>query len=231
MAQVLEWARAAGYREGENPVNLVRAGVGLPKQRDKVQHFKALPFEDLPGLWPTLEGSQGMGAAALRFAILTAARSGEVRGASWSEIDLEARVWSIPGERMKAGEPHRVPLSDAAANELRAVEPLRVDRAPDALIFPSRTGKPVSDMTLAAVLKRLSIPVTVHGFRSTFRDWTSERARARHEIAEAALAHRIENKVERAYNRSDLFDARRDLMDSWAKFILADGSNVFALRA
>ncbi|MEM7547687.1 MAG: integrase arm-type DNA-binding domain-containing protein [Pseudomonadota bacterium] len=231
MAQVLEWARAAGHREGPNPVDFVKGGAGLPKHRDEVRHFTALPFDDLPALWPKLADAEGMGAAALRFAVLCAARSGEVRGATWAEINLEARTWVIPKERMKAGKAHSVPLSDEAIAELQKVKPLAEGKGDAAIIFPSRMGKPVSDMTLAAVLKRLKVPVTVHGFRSTFRDWAEERARARYEVAEAALAHRPENKVERAYRRSDLFDQRRDLMNQWARFATGGTADVVQLRA
>ncbi|MEM7678611.1 MAG: integrase arm-type DNA-binding domain-containing protein [Myxococcota bacterium] len=231
ISQVLQWARAAGLRSGDNPVELVKPGAGLAKQRDKVQHFRALPFDDLPVLWPRLIDASGMGAAALRFTILTAARSGEVRGATWAEFDLESRVWTIPEERMKGGVAHRVPLSDAAVSELRAVRPLSEGRAADWPVFPGQRGRPLSDMTLAAVLKRLDVGVTVHGFRSTFRDWAEERSNARHEIKEAALAHKVPNRVEAAYRRTDLFDARRDLMDRWAQFATGATGDVVRLQA
>lgn len=230
MAQVLEWARAAGHRSGENPVDRVKPGAGLAKQRDKVKHFAALPYDELPTLWRRLIAVEGMGAAALRFAILTAARSGEVRGAAWDEIDEEAKVWSIPGERMKAGEDHRVPLSAAALAEIERVKPLANVRG-GGLIFPSRMGTPVSDMTLAAVLKRLDVGVTVHGFRSTFRDWCEERARARRAVSEAALAHKVEDKVERAYRRGDLLKERTPLMDDWAQFVTGATGKVIELRS
>lgn len=231
ISQVLEWARAAKLRSGDNPVDLVKPGAGLSKQRDRVQHFKALPFADLPGLWPRLADAPGMGAAALRFAILTASRSGEVRGATWAEIDLEAGVWTIPAERMKGGEAHRVPLSEAAIAELAALKLIAEGRGGDWPIFPGKRGKPLSDMTLAAVLKRLDVAVTVHGFRSTFRDWAEERTDARHEIKEAALAHKVSSRVEAAYRRTDLFDARRKLMDLWAMFVKGGAAKVVRLRA
>lgn len=209
---VLDWACTAGHREGVNPVEGVEKG--LPKQRGKVRHFRALPYADLPDLMRRIEGVEGVGALALRFAILTAARSGEVRGATWAEIDTEAKVWTIPGERMKAGEPHRVPLSDAALAVLETVKGL--DRE---LVFPSRKqGKPPSDMTLAAVLKRLKVDATVHGMRSTFRDWCEEQTRFSREVKERALAHTVRDKVEAAYRRGDLFEQRRGLMDHWASF-------------
>ena len=215
---VLNWARAAGHYDGINPVEGVEDG--LPKQRAKVQHFKALPYGELPNLMRSIEDVDGMGALSLRFTILTAARSGEVRGAMWSEIDTEARLWTVPGERMKAGEPHRVPISDAALAVLKSVRGLS-----EGLVFPSsRRDRPLSDMTLAAVLKRLEVPATVHGMRSTFRDWCEEMTGFPHEVKEAALAHTVRNKAEAAYRRTDLFDKRRDLMDQWARFCLSAGS-------
>lgn len=218
MSAVLDWARAAGHRSGANPVQEVKPGAGLAKVKRKPKHFAALPYAELPALWPRLLEVDGMGGAALRFAILTAARSGEVRGATWDEIDEEAKVWSIPEERMKAGEPHRIPLSDAALAEIERVKPLANVRG-GGLIFPSRMGTPVSDMTLSAVLKRLEVPFTVHGFRSSFRDWAEEVARTRRAVSEAALAHQIENKVEKAYRRGDLLKERTPLMDRWAQFV------------
>jgi integrase len=215
---VLNWARTAGHYEGMNPVEGVEDG--LPKQRAKVQHFKALPYDELPELMRRIEGVDGMGAMALRFTILTAARSGEVRGALWPEIDTEARLWTVPGERMKADTEHRVPLSDAALAVLDSVRGLSPDR-----VFPSsRQSRPLSNTTLRMVLKKLSCPVTTHGFRSTFRDWCEEMTSFPHEVKEAALAHTVRNAVERAYRRGDLFDKRRDLMDQWARFCLSAGS-------
>jgi integrase len=161
-----------------------------------------------------LASAEGFGAMAVLFAILTAARSGEVRGARWSEIDLDAAFWTVPGERMKAKEEYRIPLTAEALAVLEQVCGLDDD-----LVFPGRRrGRPLSDMSLTAVLKRLNVPVTVHGFRSTFRDWTSERTNVPREIAEMCLAHTVGNAVERAYARSDLFDKRRDLMQRWSLF-------------
>lgn len=171
-----------------------------------------------------------MGALALRFVVLTAARSGEVRGATWDEIDLEARVWTVPGDRMKAGKTHRVPLSSAAVQVLHEVRPL--GESGEVLVFPSRRARTqLSDMTLAAVLKRLKVPVTVHGFRSTFRDWAEESAHFPHEVKEAALAHTIPNKTEAAYRRTDLFEKRKDMMDAWASFATGAGAKVVRLGA
>jgi integrase len=171
-----------------------------------------------------------MGSLALRFAILTAARSGEVRGATWDEIDLGAATWTIPAERMKMERPHRVPLAEPALVILRELQPLA--DGPGSLVFPSaRPGKPLSDMTLSAVLRRLDVPVTVHGFRSSFRDWSEEAATFPHEVKEAALAHAVANKTEAAYRRGDLFDRRRELMDAWARYATGGGAAVVKLEA
>ncbi len=224
---VLNWARTAGHYEGMNPVEGVEDG--LPKQRAKVQHFTALPYDELPELMRRIEGVDGMGALALRFLILTAARSGEVRGALWPEIDTEARLWAVPADRMKADVEHRVPLSDAALavlDRVRCLSPVRV-------FTSSRQSRPLSNTTIRMVLKKLDCPVTTHGFRSTFRDWCEEMTSFPHEVKEAALAHTVPNAVERAYRRTDLFDKRRDLMDQWARFCTSagEGGKVVELRA
>jgi integrase len=173
-----------------------------------------------------------MGARALQFAILTAARSGEVRGATWAEIDLAAKVWTVPAERMKAGREHRVPLSDAACELLRAMQ---AGAKPDRLVFPSAqdADKPLSDMTLTAVLRRLKVDAVPHGFRSTFRDWSAENTSHPRDVCEMALAHTVADKTEAAYRRGDLFDKRRLLMDDWARFIATApaAGNVRQLRA
>ncbi len=209
---VLNWARTAGHREGVNPVEGVEDG--LPKQRHRVKHFTALPYDELPDLMRRLEAVEGVAAFALRFLILTAARSGEVRAMTWAEVDLENKVWEIPGERMKSGAAHRVPLSEPAIEILRAARVLDPEK-----VFPGqRRGQPMHDMTIAAPLKRLDVAGTVHGFRSTFRDWAAERTSAPREIAEMCLAHEVGNAVERAYRRSDLFDKRRSLMERWARW-------------
>ncbi len=215
---VLNWARAAGHCEGVNPVEGVEDG--LPKQRYRVQHFKALPFKELPEFMRRLEAVEGVAALALRFTILTAARSGEVRGARWSEIDIEDRLWVVSDTRMKAEREHRVPLSGEALAVLE-----RVCGLDSTMVFPAhKRGAIMHDMTMAAPLKRLDVPGTVHGFRSTFRDWAAERTNVPREIAELCLAHEVGNAVERAYRRSDLFDKRRKLMDQWARFCLSAGS-------
>lgn len=156
-----------------------------------------------------------MGARALEFVILTAARSGEVRGATWAEIDRGANVWTVPAARMKAGKEHRVPLSDAALALLDALPKM----AGTDLVFPAPRGGALSDMTLLAVLRRLDVPAVPHGFRSTFRDWASERSNYPRDVAEMALAHVIGDKVEAAYRRGDLFEKRRLMMIDWATFL------------
>jgi hypothetical protein len=161
-----------------------------------------------------------VGALALRFTILTAARSGEVRGMVWDEVDLSARLWVVPAERMKAGREHRIPLSDAAVALLRQQEQALL--AGTNVVFPSvRDHKPLSDMTLTAVLRRMQRnDLTVHGFRSTFRDWAAEATDYPQEMAEMALAHVVSNKVEAAYRRGDMLEKRREMMQKWAEFIL-----------
>jgi integrase len=156
-----------------------------------------------------------LGARALEFVILTAARSGEVRGAKWAEIDLRAKVWTVPAERMKAGREHRVPLSEAALALLKALP--KIDAAE--LVFPSPKGGTLSDMTLTAVTRRMKVDAVPHGFRSTFRDWAAERTNYPRDVAEMALAHTIDNKVEAAYRRGDLFEKRRLMMADWAAFV------------
>ena len=162
-----------------------------------------------------LRAAQGIGARALEFVILTAARSGEVRGATWAEIDLEHAAWTVPPARMKAGNEHRVPLSDAALTLLESLPRM----AGTDLVFPAPRGGQLSDMTISAVLRRMEVPAVPHGFRSTFRDWASERTNYPREAAEMALAHTIESKVEAAYRRGDLFERRRAMMTEWAAFL------------
>jgi integrase len=162
-----------------------------------------------------LRASHGQGARALEFTILTAARSGEVRGATWSEIDLDAGVWVVPAERMKAGKEHRIPLSGAAVTLLESLPRM----AGTDLVFPAARGGQLSDMTLTAVLRRMKVPATAHGFRSTFRDWAAERTNYPGEVAEMALAHAIDSKVEAAYRRGDMLEKRRAMMADWASFL------------
>lgn len=214
---VLDWATVHQYRTGPNPARWkghLDALLARPSKFRKVEHHAALPLDDLPGFMVRLRAADGTGARALEFAILTAARSGEVRLATWDEIDLDQRVWTVPAERMKAGREHRVPLSAPALELLKGL--LRVKDVP--FLFASAQKKPLSDMTLTAVLRRMNIAAVPHGFRSTFKDWASERTDYPNEVSEMALAHAIESKTEAAYRRGDLFERRRNLMDEWAAF-------------
>jgi integrase len=211
---ILDWATVRGLRSGDNPARWrghLDQLLAMPSKLKKVEHHTALPFADMPTFMQALLLQEGMGARALLFTIFTAARSGEVRGATRGEIDVQNKVWSIPGQRMKAGRDHRVPLSDDAMSILP--RPLPGD--PMALLFPAPKGGPLSDMTLTAVMRRMKAPAVPHGFRSTFRDWCAECTDFPREVAEMALAHAIEDKVEAAYRRGDLFDKRRQLMTLW----------------
>ena len=216
---VLNAAKLMGWRTGENPA-IFKGGLEavlppISKVR-RVRHHPAMPFPDAPAFFATLRGRNGIGPRALEFCILTAARSGEVRNATWDEVDLESCMWIIPADRMKAGREHRVPLSKAATAILHAMP----RHANSPLIFPGIGGKPMSDMTLSAVLKRMGLPqYTVHGFRSSFRDWASETTHHANETVEMALAHTIANKVEAAYRRGDQLAKRRELMEGWAAFL------------
>ncbi|WP_374473410.1 tyrosine-type recombinase/integrase [Arenimonas sp.] len=225
---VIGWATVAGFRTGDNPARWRKHLSELFSAKKKVQHHAALPYAALPGFLKSLRQQAGMAARALEFAILTAARSGEVRGATWDEFDLEAGVWIVPGERMKAGKEHWVPLSAAALTVLRSL-PRTSDR-----VFPSPTGRALSDMALSAVLKRMEVEVTVHGMRSTFRDWAGETTAFDRETIEHALAHRLKDKAEAAYARGSHFDKRRKLMEAWATYCTtepaADGAKVTPIR-
>lgn len=220
---VLDWATVMKHRAGENPArwkgNLDK--VLPPRSRvQKVKHHPAMKFSEVSAFYKRLSERPALSARALRFTILTAARSGEVLGACWAEIDLAAKIWTVPGDRMKAGKDHRVPLSKAAVALLRS---LNRDATPDRLIFADGPiGRQLSVNAMSALLKRMDVTgVTVHGFRSTFRDWAAEQTEAANEVVEAALAHTIENKVEAAYRRGDLLAKRTALMEDWARFLSA----------
>jgi len=215
--QVMSWATAAGYRQGENPARwtgLLDQLLPAPGKVSKVQHHRALPIDQVPAFILALRQHEGLSAKALEFAILTAARSGEVRGATWSEIDLQAGVWTVPGERMKAGREHRVPLSSQAAKLLQALP--RIEGTD--YVFPAPRGGQLSDMALTALMRRMKVDAVPHGFRSTFRDWCSERTNYPRDLAEQALAHAIESKVEAAYRRGDALEKRRGMMQAWADY-------------
>jgi len=216
---ILDWATVRRYRSGDNPARWKGHLDTLLPARAKVaktKHFAALPWRDMKPFMAELHKQNGIGAFALQFTILTAARSGEVRGMTWDEVDFEQRLWVIPAERMKAGKEHRVPLSNAALALLRQMEEVRL--ADTDIVFPGvRDHKPLSDMTLSAVLKRMQrTGLTVHGFRSTFRDWAAEATNYPQEMAEMALAHIVGNKVEAAYRRGDMLEKRRGMMEDWA---------------
>jgi integrase len=191
-------------------------------------HHKALPYDAIPAFLAQLRTREAMAALALDFVILTATRTSEALGASWNEVDLDKAIWTIPATRMKAGKEHRVPLSPRALEILEEVKPLDKE-----WLFPTDKGGKLSGMAMSMLLRRMNVDATVHGFRSGFRDWAAECTGYAHEVAEMALAHTIENKVERAYRRGDLFDKRRRLMDDWATYcatISAAGAKVTPIR-
>ena len=230
VAAVLDFAHGQGWRSSEAPMRAV--SKGLPKQAAKRGHFAAMPYGDLPAFMSRLrENEASVGRLALQFAILTAARSGEVRGATWQEMDMDAGTWTVPAARMKAGDLHVVPLSRAALDVLRQVEVFRTGR-PGEPVFPGAKGTPLSDMTLSKALRVAGgADATVHGMRSSFRDWVAEQMPSvPGDVAEAALAHAVSNKTEAAYRRAKYLDQRRDLMAAWGDYV--DGhSNVIALVA
>lgn len=214
---VLDWAKAAGYRNGENPVDGVTKG--LPKQNGRDSHHAALPYRDVPNFAATLRASDASEAArlAFEFLILTASRTAEVLGATWSEVDLNERIWTVPAHRIKAGRAHRVPLPDRCIEVLKRARELSTESDH---VFTGRSGhKPLSNMVFLMILRRMQLPITAHGFRSSFRDWAAEQTHFPREVCEMALAHAISNKVEAAYRRGDLFERRRELMDVWAAFV------------
>lgn len=213
---VLDWAYASGYRQGEAPMRAVTKG--LPKQPKKDKHFAAMPYDRVAGFLMRLRQKESFSRLALEFAILTAARSGEVRGATWDEFDLEAGLWTISAERMKAEREHVVPLTAPAIRIIRRCAELRQHGCE--LVFPGmKHGAALSDMTLTKVLALMNEPYTVHGFRSSFRDWVSEETSHPGDIAEAALAHVVPNKTEAAYRRGKLLKKRRIMMDDWASYL------------
>lgn len=224
---VLAWATTSKYRQGDNPARWrghLDTLLAKPSKIAKVEHFSALAYQSVPSFMVELRAKEGLGVKALEFAILTAARSGEVRMATWSEVDLDRKEWVIPAGRMKAGKEHTVPLSNAALDLLRNLPKLEGCE----LIFPSVTkeNKPLSDMTLTSILRRMGQKdITVHGFRSSFRDWAGDTTHFPKEVIENALAHQLKDKAEAAYARSTQLAKRRDLMDAWALYCSAQNSS------
>lgn len=230
---VLAYATASGFREGDNPARWggnLDAVLPKPGKLKKVKHHRALPWQEVADFVVKLREREGMAARALELLVLTATRSGEVRGATWPEIDLQAKTWTIPAERMKAGKEHVVPLCSDAVKLLKALP--RFEGTD--LVFPSARGGMLSDMTMGKVLKLMQVDATAHGFRSTFRDWCSEQTNYPRDVAEMALAHTIPSAVERAYRRGDLLTKRTRLMADWCKFLntktAKSGNNVVAIN-
>ena len=217
---VLEWAVAMELR-ADNPCD--RIGSVLRPQHAAVEHMVALPHREVAGAVAAVRAWDGAEVVKLAFEllVLTAARWGEVRGARWSEIDVAESVWTIPAQRMKANRSHRIPLCGRAMEILDAARSLSAGGGP--LVFPGRRGAPLAEKGLRRVLQRLEIAAVPHGFRSTFRDWAAEETEHRREVIEAALAHVVQNPVEAAYARSDLFERRRRLMDDWSAYVNGAG--------
>ena len=241
---VLDWATARGFRKGENPARWKGHLNNLMPEKSRVKtvrHFPALPYSQVGAFMAALRKVEGMGARALEFTILTAARSGEVRGATLNEIDIKGKVWTVPDARMKAGKEHRIPLPESAIKLLQELPSM----AGSNLVFPNTKGNPLSDMALTAVLRRMQGGekprwtdaagqlITAHGFRSTFRDWAGETTAYPREVIEHALAHKLKDKAEAAYQRGTLFDKRRRLMDDWSAYcssLLTESGTVVAIN-
>lgn len=223
---VLDHAKARGLRTGDNPAAWKGHLDQILPAPSKLSrgHHAAMPYGEVPAFVERLRGGDGVGVRALEFLVLTAVRSGEARGATWDEIDLEAKVWTIPAVRMKTGKAHRVPLSPAALGIVERMAALRMNQ----FVFPGqRDRRPLSDMTLAKALKTAGGgDFTVHGFRSSFRDWVAEETSFQREVAEAALAHSVGDAVERAYRRGDALEKRRLLMDAWSDYIVGRAAGV-----
>lgn len=232
--RVLDAAKAKGKRTGENPARWRGHLDKLLPKRSKLSrgHHAAMPYEDVPALVQALREREAMAARALEFLILTASRTGEIRGAKWDEVDFERAIWTVPGNRMKAGRTHRVPLVDRAVELLKALHETRTD----AFVFPGgRKGQSLSSHAILMLMRRMEMGhFTPHGFRSSFRDWAGEQTSFPREIAEAALAHVVGDETERAYRRGDALEKRRKLMDAWARFLNAPkvkGDNITPIRA
>jgi integrase len=227
----LGWAKARGFRSGDNPAEWVTLKHLLPKKSRlrRVQHYAALPYTEIGAFMQTLRASTDLAARCLEFTILTATRTNEVRSARWGEIDFDSETWTIPGARMKTGREHRVPLSAPAVELLARLHAIRID---DEHVFPGRWGGALSDGAMLMLLERLGRgDITVHGFRSTFRDWAGEVSTHPNFVVEMALAHTVPSAVEGAYRRGDLFAKRRVLMAEWSKWCAAPRGEVSELGA
>jgi integrase len=232
---VLDWAKTSGYRQGENPARWKGHLENLLPRRSKVRavkHHPALPYAEVGAFMAALRGRAGIAARALEFAILTAARTSEVLGSRWDEIDLQQHLWTVPAERMKASKEHRVPLSTAAITLIK-----KLAKAPEGpLVFPGADGTKLSENAMLALLERMGHgDITVHGFRSTFKDWATEKTNFPNIVSEMALAHTIDDEVEAAYRRGELLNKRRKLMEAWAQYCAkpvkaAEENNVVHLR-
>lgn len=239
--RVLDWATAKKFRTGENParwsgnLDQIYPSPNKVKRQNnggQERHHTAMPYDDVTAFYKRVRDKESNTAKALRFLILTACRSGEVLNATWDEIDLDNKTWTIPASRMKAGKEHRVPLTDEMIEVLRSLPRLN-----DYVFAGNRHNRPLSNMAMLSSMRKMGyskdgeLPAYVpHGFRSSFRDWCEEQSSAPHGVIERALAHTIPNATERAYNRGDLFDKRRSLMEAWGNFVMADTSNVTSIR-
>lgn len=218
---VLDFAHVKGWRQAEAPMRAVSRG--LPKQPKGVSHHEALPWAEVPKFvarMPEMLGANDVSRLAMEFIILTATRTGEGRGAVWSEFDIDDRLWTIPKERMKMDRPHRIPLADRCLAILEEMKEYRVTTARSALVFPgAKAGRPISNVTLTMQLRRAGLSFTMHGFRSSFRDWCAEATETPDEVAEACLAHIVKGKAKAAYLRTDHLEKRRSVMEEWAAFV------------
>ena len=224
LEQVLDAARVAGHRTGENPARWRGHPHKLLAKRDKKSrgHHAAMPYDDVPAFFRSLREQEGFGPLALEFTILTAARSNEALGMRWAEIDNEKKVWTVPADRMKAGLKHQVPLSPRALEILAEAAKFRIGE----FVFPGRKPNgPLSNMVFLMLLRRMGRDLTAHGVRSSFRDWAGDKTTFPREVAEAALAHAVGDETEQAYRRSDALEKRRKLMDAWARFCTSAAAN------
>jgi len=216
MDLIFRWAISNGHRVKASPAEWkgnLEHDLPKPSKVRKETHFRSMPFKEVPAFMAELSKREGVGAKALQFLVLTAARSGEVRGAKWSEIDLDARVWTVPGDRTKTGKPHTVPLSDAAVSLLEGLP-----RVAD-YVFPNTKGNPISDMTISAVCKRMKVDAVPHGFRSSFKEWARSCTSYADEVSELALAHVNDDKTRAAYARDELLPQRKRMMTDWAVYL------------